>query len=1065
MRGGSVLTTVRRGGVLVAGLCLVAAPLTAREQRVAGAAAPPATAIDERVTATLGAAPSLRIDMPPPARQPDAARQRLGEPLRIGFHRDVPPAFRGNLLPRLEWTTAPSGELIAALLVSSPGAVSVRLGLRAKLPPGARVGFFQPDDAGSTAPAIAASEFSEFAGRSEAPAESAGRPEERAAALTWSPSVAGDVIGLQVTLPSGGLAGAWLRLERVAHRFLHSQARRYKALRCPDLHLDVQCRVGHFQQGLENAVARIAFERPDGTYLCSGTLLNDADSTTQTPYFLTANHCISTPEEARSMVATWFYQRASCGVAALDERATTVRGGGELLATSVRYDATLLKLRWPPPPGVFYAGWDGGRPVAIDDSVFGIHHPQGEPRKYSAGRVLDTRDSEGLEAAIVVTWDEGRTEGGSSGSGLFRDGYLIGTLSHGDECDADPYQDFYGSFAGFFPQVCGVLRGTGCGDGRHDIAYYARPIALGTVGEDAVDEIGDVDYWRVTVPSSGVLVAETAGNTDTVGALEDDRGRTPAQDDNGGAGKNFRIERAIRAGTHFVRVSGGKGETGNYVLRVSHTPVALPLFLAHSPGRHGFARVINRSNRAGQALVTAIDDAGTEKRVSLRLEANRTVHINSEDLRDGNDEKGLSGGVGLGEGDWRLLLETDLDVNVLAFARTADGFLTSMHDTVTDIGWAGRHRYVVPIFNPASNTRQVSKLRLFNPHGQPIGAIISGVDDSGNAASRGYLIAELPAGAARTFTAAQLEAGDEALRGSLGDGQGKWELVVQAARPIGVMNLLESPPADAGSGATRARLLTNLSTSGRSRRARSCSPSRRSPRPCEVPLFIAADDETRQGFARIINYSDEDGEVTVSAVDDAGVVAGPVAIRLRARQALHFNSDDLEGGNVAKGLSGGVGDGAGDWRLLLETELDILGPLVFVRTRDGFLTSMHDVVRDEVGWRHVVAVFNPASNANQVSKLRVVNPTPLPASIAIAGVDDAGAAGPAGEVTLQLPAGQARTFDAAQLENGAAGLWGRLGDGKGKWRLTVTADQPVRVMSLLQSPTGNLTNLSSSPQD
>ena len=1059
MRGGSVLTTVRRGGVLVSGLCLVAAPLTAREQRIAGAAAPPATAIDERVKAVTGAAPSLRIDMPPPARQSDAARQRLGGPLRIGFHRDVPPAFRGNLLPRLEWTTAPSGELIAALLVSSPGAVSVRLGLRAKLPPGARVGFFQPDAAGSAAPAIAASEFSEFAGRPEAPAESVGRAKERAAALTWSPSVAGDVIGLQVTLPSGDLDGAWLRLERVAHRFSHSQARRYKALDCPELHLDVQCRVGDFQQGLENAVARIAFERSDGTYLCSGTLLNDADSTTQTSYFLTANHCISTPEEARSTVATWFYQRASCGVAALDERAMTVRGGGELLATSVRYDATLLKLRWPPPPGVFYAGWDGRpRPVAVDDSVFGIHHPKGEPRKYSAGRVLGIRNSEGLEAAIVVTWDEGRTEGGSSGSGLFRDDYLIGTLSHGDECDADPYRDFYGSFAGFFPQVCGVL-GTGCGDGKHDIAYYARPIALGTAGEDAVDEIGDVDYWRVTVPSSGVLVAETTGDTDTVGALEDDQGRTPAQDDNGGAGENFRIERTIRAGTHFVRVSGGEGETGDYVLRVSHTPVALPLFLAHSPGRHGFARVINRSNRAGQALVTAIDDAGTEKRVSLRLEANRTVHINSEDLRDGNDEKGLSGGVGLGEGDWRLLLETDLDVNVLAFARTADGFLTSMHDTVTDIDWAGGHLYVVPIFNPASNTRQVSKLRLFNPHGQPIVATISGVDDSGNAASRSYryLVAELPAGAARTFTAAQLEAGDEAFRGSLGDGQGKWRLVVWAARPIGVMNLLESPPAGAGSGATRARLLTNLSTSGRSRRARSCPP-----RSCEVPLFIAADDETRQGFARIINYSDEDGEVTVSAVDDAGVVAGSVVIRLRARQTLHFNSDDLESGNVAKGLSGGVGDGAGDWRLLLQTELDILGPLVFVRTRDGFLTSMHDVVRDEVGWRHVVAVFNPASNANQVSKLRVVNPTLLPARIAIAGVDDAGAAGPAGEVTLELPAGQARTFDAAQLENGAAGLWGRLGDGKGKWRLTVTADQPVRVMSLLQSPTGNLTNLSSS---
>ena len=37
----------------------------------------------------------------------------------------------------------------------------------------------------------------------------------------------------------------------------------------------------------------------------------------------------------------------------------------------------------------------------------------------------------------------------------------------------------------------------------------------------------------------------------------------------------------------------------------------------------------------------------------------------------------------------------------------------------------------------------------------------------------------------------------------------------------------------------------------------------------------------------------------------------------------------------------------------------------------------------------------------------------------------------------------------------------RGGDGSGKWRLFVSADRPIQVMSLLYSrPTGNLTNLS-----
>ena len=36
-------------------------------------------------------------------------------------------------------------------------------------------------------------------------------------------------------------------------------------------------------------------------YICSGGLLNDTDTTTQIPYFLTANHCISRSSEASSL--------------------------------------------------------------------------------------------------------------------------------------------------------------------------------------------------------------------------------------------------------------------------------------------------------------------------------------------------------------------------------------------------------------------------------------------------------------------------------------------------------------------------------------------------------------------------------------------------------------------------------------------------------------------------------------------------------------------------------------------------------------------------------------------
>ena len=65
---------------------------------------------------------------------------------------------------------------------------------------------------------------------------------------------------------------------------------------------------------------------------------------------------------------------------------------------------------------------------------------------------------------------------------------------------------------------------------------------------------------------------------------------------------------------------------------------------------------------------------------------------------------------------------------------------------------------------------------------------------------------------------------------------------------------------------------------------------------------------------------------------------------------------------------------------------------------------------------------------------------------------------------MRVPAGEALTLTAAELEAGGPEFDGALGDGDGKWRLTVTADAPITVMSLLRSGSGHLTNLSSAPR-
>ena len=78
----------------------------------------------------------------------------------------------------------------------------------------------------------------------------------------------------------------------------------------------------------------------------------------------------------------------------------------------------------------------------------------------------------------------------------------------------------------------------------------------------------------------------------------------------------------------------------------------------------------------------------------------------------------------------------------------------------------------------------------------------------------------------------------------------------------------------------------------------------------------------------------------------------------------------------------------------------------------------------------------------------------------IKGRDQGGADAPGGDVTLTLGAGEARRVTAQNLEMGDSGLTGSLGDGAGKWSLWVSADQPIRVMNLMDTLTGELSNLS-----
>ena len=241
----------------------------------------------------------------------------------------------------------------------------------------------------------------------------------------------------------------------------------------------------------------------------------------------------------------------------------------------------------------------------------------------------------------------------------------------------------------------------------------------------------------------------------------------------------------------------------NKVSEGASTSHFVPLFPAHgdAENRQGFLRIVNRSDEAGTIEIRAQDDTDREfGALALSLDANQSTHFNSEHLEQGDDAKGWTEGIGTGEGDWRLTLSSELDVDVLAYVRrTSDGFLTSMHDFVRR---TGTDSYEVAFFNPGRNTDQVSRLRILNTGEEDASVIIDGTDDRGNP-SPGTVDLTVPAGAVRSFTAQELEAENEDFEGALGVGAGKWRLTVKSATPIRVMSLLENQ----GTGH-----LTNLST-------------------------------------------------------------------------------------------------------------------------------------------------------------------------------------------------------------------------------------------------------------
>lgn len=207
--------------------------------------------------------------------------------------------------------------------------------------------------------------------------------------------------------------------------------------------IEVNCIEGKEWQDQKHSVCKITFNDGTYSYLCTGALINNTKNDGK-PYFLTANHCISSNSMASTVVAWFNYETAGCSTLSIYSGQTLT--GASLKSTGSASDYTLLLLTNTVPVTYkpYFAGWSIANEVT--DSTAGIHHPKGWSKKISIDHDPSFSNTEPIPweggsttAAGThwgVTFDEGTTYGGSSGSPLFDENKrIIGQLHGGSVVD------------------------------------------------------------------------------------------------------------------------------------------------------------------------------------------------------------------------------------------------------------------------------------------------------------------------------------------------------------------------------------------------------------------------------------------------------------------------------------------------------------------------------------------------------------------------------------------------------------------------------------------------------
>ena len=375
-------------------------------------------------------------------------------------------------------------------------------------------------------------------------------------------------------------------------------------------------------------------------------------------------------------------------------------------------------------------------------------------------------------------------------------------------------------------------------------------------------------------------------------------------------------------------------------------------------------------------------------------------------------------------------------------------------------------------FLPAASREPALRgiLRLANRDDRPTTVSITAFDDTGR--RFGPISLPLEAGHTAEISSSDIEQGNpvKGLPRGIGSGQGDWRLVLQASARLDALAYAESAQG----------LRTPL---------RSIAPAPDELR--HVPLFPATD-----GLLRLSNPGAEAVEARIRAHDDAGRLS-EVRTTLPPGTSRWLAASALESG---QGVSGALGDGAGDWRLAIHAPPNVqalalsssageLGNLHPTRWRSSApappLEGRHSAFPSAErrfpascapdgaqgkaeclpsnpslagpvglpGAEDAQTAWLPAAPSGE-ALLRIANRSPSPGT---ATLHRAGGT-PLESLALRLEANAAVTLTASDLEfgNPAKGLAQGFGTTSGNRRVTVRSQLDLDVLSYVRSPNGTV---------